>query len=250
MSRPSRSAARDTRAVRRGEVAKRFGQGGQANLINGTPYTWKLVSSHAYQMNSWDNWPKEVPAFSVRPVYVEFKTAVVTADDAGEVTYQLDGTPYTFQVQARAKQGFQLQVQLTNMSTLGNAQGTTIPIGWNHDGFVNWALAGTDPSSFVSSNPPQTWVQDALPTFGNVTLGKFVLPGSHDAGMYKLDGTTAGSRECNTLTQTKSIGQQLAAGARYFDVYVLPHEALCSTHRYTVAPSFLPGSSRLATTPR
>lgn len=133
-------------------------------------------------MNEWDNWPKEVAPFSVASVYVEFKTSVVTKNDAGEVSYQLDGTPYAFEIQARGTSGFHLQVQLTNMSTLANALDSTIPIGWNHDGFVNWALAGSDPASFVSSNPPQTWIQNSLPVFGGVTLGRFVLPGSHDAG--------------------------------------------------------------------
>ncbi|EJD48610.1 PLC-like phosphodiesterase [Auricularia subglabra TFB-10046 SS5] len=218
---PVRGAS-NAHAARRSQIEARSGHGGQANMINGTPYVWKLIQSHSYQMNEWeDKWPREIAPFSVAPVYVEFRTGVSTVDDAGEATYQLDGTPYTFQVQARGAKStsnFMLQVQLLSMSTLGNALASTIALGWNHDGFVNFALAGTDPSSFVSSNPPQNWIQSTIGTYGNVTLGKFVLPGSHDSGMYLLDGKTVGSKACNTLTQTRSIGAQLAAGARYFDI--------------------------------
>jgi hypothetical protein len=44
------------------------------------------------------------------------------------------------------------------------------------------------------------------------------MPGSHDAGMYKLDGKTTGANEGNTLTQLLNFYNQLRRGSRYFDV--------------------------------
>lgn len=217
----SRAAMRA--ANRRSELEKRAGEGGQVNLINGTPFKLRRTYSHAYQMNGWDsNWPQEIAPYSVASVYVEFKTGlfVSTGDDSGEASYNLDGTSSSFQVRAIGKGGFHVDVALTDMSTLGNERGKTIPIGWRHDGAVNFALAGTDAGKLVSTNPPQNWMQASLDTFKDVQLGKFVLPASHDSGMHKLDGNTIGSQPCNTLTQTRSIRDQLAAGARYFDMCV------------------------------
>ncbi|KZW03717.1 PLC-like phosphodiesterase [Exidia glandulosa HHB12029] len=219
----SRSAMRDARADRRELEAleKRTGEGGQVNLINGTPFKWKRTYVHGYQMNGWnDHWPTEVAPYSVASVYVEFKTGflVKTGDDGGEVSYNLDGTPATFQLQAKGKGGFHIDAVLTDMSTVGNDRGKTIGLGWRHDGAVNFALAGTDAGRLVSNSPPQNWMQASLDAFKDVPLGKFVLPASHDSGMSKLDGKTIGATPCNTLTQTKPIRDQLAAGARYFDI--------------------------------
>lgn len=205
----------------RRELEKRTGEGGQVNIINGTPFKFTRTASHGYQMNGWDsNWPSEVAPYSVASVYVEFKTGffVKTSDDGGEVSYSLEGTDSAFEIQARGDGGFHVQVVLTGMSTLNNDHGSTISIGWRHDGSVSFALAGTDAGALVSSNPPQNWMQASLDAFRDVPLGQFVLPASHDSGMYQLDGTTIGSTPCNTLTQTGSIGSQLAAGARYFDI--------------------------------
>ena len=44
------------------------------------------------------------------------------------------------------------------------------------------------------------------------------MPGSHDAGMSTLTSGTAMGTRANVITQTQSIGGQLNAGSRYFDI--------------------------------
>lgn len=76
-------------------------------------------------------------------------------------------------------------------------------------------------SSFTPYNPAH-WISDfLLPKKNNYTLKDIVIPGSHDAGMSKLNA--AGGKdmsiinECNTLTQTQDINGQLQSGIRMFD---------------------------------
>jgi hypothetical protein len=151
-------------------------------------------------------------------VYVEWDQGIFTTegDDAGEAQYSLEGTPYTFQVQARGSPDFHLQVVLDGISTVGNPQGSIIPLGWKHDGIVEWFLSGKV-GHFSSSNPPASWMQANLSMIGDRALRHLCMPGSHDAGMSVLHASTAFVGERNVLTQKVSIGDQLVLGARYFD---------------------------------
>lgn len=77
-------------------------------------------------------------------------------------------------------------------------------------------------SSFSNYNPA-TWMQEILqPLTSKKTLQDIVIPGAHDAGMSVLTapgGQQPGTiNECNTLTQTLNIAQQLNAGIRMFDL--------------------------------
>ena len=77
--------------------------------------------------------------------------------------------------------------------------------------------------SYFSGYNPASWMQDILlPTKGHYTLRDIVIPGSHDAGMSVLNGiggtVSTSINDCNTLTQTISIGKQLNAGIRMFDL--------------------------------
>ncbi|MBN9295725.1 MAG: hypothetical protein J0I41_01885 [Filimonas sp.] len=77
--------------------------------------------------------------------------------------------------------------------------------------------------SYFSGYNPSSWMQDILlPTKGHYTLRDIVIPGSHDAGMSVLNGiggtVSTSINDCNTLTQTISIGKQLNAGIRMFDL--------------------------------
>ncbi|HEY9256999.1 hypothetical protein [Chitinophaga sp.] len=66
-------------------------------------------------------------------------------------------------------------------------------------------------------------------------LGEIMMPGSHDAGMSKLQHCSDGSGGIIgpfTKTQSKSVGEQLLAGSRYFDIRVdYDHSALVTYHR-------------------
>ena len=156
-----------------------------------------------------------------------------TGDSAGEASYRLEGTDNSFEIQARGDGGFRLQTVFTGLSTPNNGQGSILNLGWRHDGSVQFALSGVDAGSFISSNAPENWMTLALPTFGETPLGKFVLPASHDSGMHVLDGNTAGSTPCNTLTQSLNVRDQLARGARYFDIRPVISGGVFKTGHYS-----------------
>lgn len=195
-----------------------MGQSGHITLVNGTKYDWKKTYTHEYQMNSW-KFPDVIPAGTSVSLKVEFSQAIFKSqsDDAGEVRYSLDGTRHGFEVQARGKDGFCLQVKLTNIETPGNPQDSTIKLGWNHDGSVNFILSGEE-GNFTSSQEPAAWMQHNVSLLGGRTLREISIPGSHDAGMSQMTGGTYFAGESNTLTQELSILGQLQVGSRYFDI--------------------------------
>jgi len=194
-----------------------MGQGGYITLVNGTPYNWVCTYNHSYQMNSW-KFP-DIASGKTAHVYVEWDQGIfkTVSDDSGDATYSLQGTPYSFSIQARANKGFDLAVVLSGISTQGNAQNSRIDLGWSHDGSVVFVLAGTS-GSFISNNPPAGWMANNRGTLGNRTLRQLCMPGSHDAGMSLMNGSTAGAFSCNVLTQSQSIYGQLLVGSRYFDI--------------------------------
>lgn len=62
------------------------------------------------------------------------------------------------------------------------------------------------------------WMRDSLEVLGEKSLDKLCLPGSHDAGMSKVNKTFGFASSNNTLTQTFNIKKQLELGIRYFDI--------------------------------
>lgn len=196
-----------------------MGQGGLITLVNGTSYNWKRVSQHSYQMNSW-NFPEVIEAGKTATVYVEWDQGLFTNedDDAGEARYQLAGVNRTFEVQARGAGGFHLQILLTDLATSSYGKNATIPLGWAHDGYVQFVLAGDVNNGFTCNNPPVAWMQANLNTLAKRPLRHICLPGSHDAGMSKIVSGTFFASACNTITQQNSIGGQLHLGSRYFDI--------------------------------
>ena len=74
------------------------------------------------------------------------------------------------------------------------------------------------------------WMRDLS---DNTRLDGIMMPGSHDAGMSELHHCAppigAGGK---TQTQALSVGRQLAAGARYFDIRVdFDYKRLVTYHR-------------------
>jgi hypothetical protein len=195
-----------------------MGQGGHLVLVNGTSYDWSNTYQHSYQMNAW-SFPATIAAGTSVAVYVEWSQDIfhVTSDDAGEVTYSLGGTGLNFQVQASAKNGFNLAVAFTNLATPGNPQGSTLNLGWNWNGYLNFVLSGQQ-GSLSSSNGPTAWMQTNLGILGSRILREICVPGSHDSGMSTFTSGTAFAHTCNVITQTSNIAGQLRLGARYFDI--------------------------------
>ncbi|KAJ6451341.1 PLC-like phosphodiesterase [Mycena vitilis] len=93
-------------------------------------------------------------------------------------------------------------------------------------------------SSVISAIPvkraqPTDWMQANIGTLGSRPLRHICIPGSHDAGMSQINGGTAFSDAANTQTQTLSIGGQLAAGSRYFDIRPVIASGAYSTGHYS-----------------
>lgn len=71
----------------------------------------------------------------------------------------------------------------------------------------------------------ENWMEATLfPSMEDMTLKDIVIPGSHDAGMSILNGVggqkSGTINECNTLTQSMNIENQLKQGLRMFDLRV------------------------------
>jgi hypothetical protein len=195
-----------------------MGEGGNITFVNGTPYDWKISDQRSYQMNAWV-FPAVIAAGTTATVYVEWGQRIFTtqSDDSGVVTYTLDETGLSFQLVAFAGNGFNLSIALTRLSTLGNPQGSTINLGWNHNGFVNFILAGKQ-GSLTSSNPPSAWMQASLGVLGSRPLRHLCIPGSHDSGMSTVTSGTAFGSARNTQAQALGVQGQLRLGVRYFDI--------------------------------
>lgn len=61
------------------------------------------------------------------------------------------------------------------------------------------------------------WMYDGRNLLGDRRLNQIALPGSHDAGM-SISPYCFGGSSCNTVTQRRTVFQQLMAGCRYFDI--------------------------------
>jgi len=195
-----------------------MGEGGSITLVNGTPYDWQSSGQNSYQMNAW-GFPQTVAAGTTATVYVEFSQGIfeTSSDDSGVVTYTLGDTGQSFEIHAGGGGGFNLWVVLTNLATTGNAQGSTIHLGWVHDGAVNFILSGRQ-GSFASSSPPTDWMQQNLGVLGSRPLRHLCIPGSHDSGMSTYTSGTAFASQCATLAQISAVLGQLNAGVRYLDI--------------------------------
>lgn len=180
-----------------------MGQGGKILLANKTPYRWKKTHNHSYQMNSWnDNFPQYIEPGHTASVYVEWNQGVghSQVDDAGEIRYELENTSgLTFEVQARAKKGFELKIHLVNFATNGIADKGTISLGWKHNGMVFFALAGPrgNLASYASGQPAKEWLSFID---NNTLLTDLTLPGTHDTCTYRIKDGVLNHLSSNTLT--------------------------------------------------
>lgn len=80
---------------------------------------------------------------------------------------------------------------------------------------------------------PDKWMQENIGILGSRPLTHICMPGSHDAGMSKINNHTAFGNAHNCQTQTISIGGQLAYGSRYFDIRPVIASGSFSTGHYS-----------------
>ncbi|PGH35768.1 hypothetical protein GX50_01351 [[Emmonsia] crescens] len=199
---------------------------GYFTLVNGSPYNWILTNNHSYSMDQW-KW-HDVPAGESVQCEWQFAEAFNIEDDKGEAYYKLEGTDKTFQIWARyyrddPNNNFHLRVLYDGLETKDVPKGTSLDYptrgGLGDMRAINWVLSGSEKEGYWSSHsPPIAWMSSILPIIGDRKLKHVCMPGSHDAGMSKLDGHTQFSNEGNTLTQYLNVYDQLRRGSRYFDV--------------------------------
>ncbi|KAI5838205.1 hypothetical protein DFP73DRAFT_600311 [Morchella snyderi] len=164
-----------------------MGQGGGITFINGTPHDWKRSAPQAHRMENW-NIPKVLPAGQSTTLYIEWPSDALTAHIPEFVhkTFTLSDTPFHFALAARRiNDALTFQVILTNLTTENNTPGTTINIGFAHDGDVCFVLSGTE-GNFTSTNPPIDWMQRNIGTLGPRPLREIWRAGMSGQGIAEI----------------------------------------------------------------
>lgn len=165
---------------------------------------------------------------SIQVRYRYSSKGTTSADSAGEAYYRMEGTSNTFIVKISARRGENVKIQLDGMATHDYARGSVIDLGyrgsgsdvWHFIGGLNWVLTGNEDIGYwTGANPSlEPWMSTFIDKLGERKLKHICMPGSHDAGMYKLNGKTPVSTKQNTQTQILNIYDQLRRGSRYFDI--------------------------------
>lgn len=126
-----------------------------------------------------------------------------------ELALGVDGKSPNYDIRLRAN--------FDGIKTQNNPSSVDVGFLDNDKEWTPFIIAG-DKGSYVGNNPPTDWMKQNLPYLGCRTLQQLALPGSHNAGMSKVQFNTAFSSPSNTQTQQLDILGQLNAGVRYFDI--------------------------------
>ncbi|OAA37977.1 LysM domain-containing protein [Beauveria brongniartii RCEF 3172] len=188
-------------------------------LVNGTPYTWKRIGLEFNDMH------REITK-TFRQVILPGEPFAVYARTLSEeaeamVQYELEGTSEKTWFTLRISSGEPHQVTVEYggaLETVANGdegkRGSVVDL--NVDRGVSCAtfyLTGSE-GRFLSNDAPANWMHTMLEEIGNYTLLDVMLPRSHHAGMYTLNGGVGigfGGRG-NTWTQDFSVYDQLKVG--------------------------------------
>ena len=223
-----------------------MGIGGYIWIVNATSRSLKLTYQHSYQMNTWAF--KSISRQSMERFYIEYNEAFsVKADDAGEATFQLDGTNESFQLQARYPHNSGecgLKVDWTGLKSMDTYAVFPPPdpssigeLGWFHNGSlsllvmekgirttVSTVLPGSDSIVSAENNLPypQTFLYDKWlfyysDVLGKLTLTEMTLPGTHDSGTHKPNFFPG---DLWIRTQYLPLIQQLQLGVRVLDLRI------------------------------
>jgi len=133
-------------------------------------------------------------------------------------------------------------IYLENIHTLDTSEHNTISVGFTHNIATPLILSGTE-NDLESLDIHSNWMEQNLPYLGCHALNQICMPGSHDAGMSKLDGKTTGASRTNTVTQNLDIAGQLRWGIRYFDIRPVIAAAHFKTGHYSKVKGFMQGGN-------
>ncbi len=172
-------------------------------------------------MQHW-NFPEKIHPGHLVSVPAVWGVAGDISGDNAQARYSIaleDGTTVGFQLQAQYGDGPKFVVVYDNTSTFGNPPGTSINLGFANDAETPFIFSGELQESFESTNPPENWMHQNLPSIGCQPLTRLCMPASHDAGMSIINGKTSRAvTDENTLTHFDDVAAQLSAGFRYFGI--------------------------------
>ncbi|CAH1391059.1 unnamed protein product [Nezara viridula] len=199
------------------------GEGGYVYLINLSGSDWKQTHQESSHMNTWQ-FPALFKNGNAELFYVEFDD-LITFSSSARVDYELVGTGgKSFQILAiggpplRQDIPNRLEAFYDNIEIDGQPKGMRRNLGFRHDGDTNIIIIGKNGKYTGTSLDGSNWMKNNIDVLGNRTLRQISIPGSHDAGMSRLNGGTAFAYECNVLTQSYPFEGQLNLGIRYFDI--------------------------------
>lgn len=204
-------------------------------LINGTRHSWGTTGFHRHG-NSTVGGPQAVPPGSVGHIPLGHNPG------KAEIEISMNTHPQNaFTVEIDFRRGATLKVDVSGLGIKNSESKGQTPIDLiptRHGDDFYFALAGdagndlTGASrNFSTHDMWSTWMRDNLDLLGDRSLRDICMIGSHDAGMSTqavpfrsisgifpgadivLDGIYRAS-----MTQTLDIGNQLAQGARWFDL--------------------------------
>lgn len=206
---------------------------GKLVLINGTQHDFKKVHTYSYQLVSF-RFPEVVRSATCELCEIQWSRQSLTTSwsDSADVTYQLEGTDYRFQLHARTHFGTDLYVSYTDLSNLGSH---FIRLEWLDvaNGYMQFFLCGRE-NKFVSTGSTSganCWMFENLDILGDRTLRELCLPASHDSGMSEINWRSVFSTSSNTQTQLLNIYDQLQCGVRFFDIRpVISHGQFYTGH--------------------
>lgn len=131
------------------------------------------------------------------------------------------------------------KISYIGIGTKDVAKGSVISLPVRGGGYgIDWTLTGSEKYGYYDSYaPPTAWMSSIMDIIGDRKLKHVAMPGSHDAGISKIDGTAGGephpehdeseklhadhylgASEQNCQTQAVDIYEQLQRGSRYFDI--------------------------------
>jgi hypothetical protein len=128
---------------------------------------------------------------------------IAPVDDKAEVYYSIKGTDKKFSILIRTDWNknednanpYLVKMSYDDLQTKDSASGNIfpIPLQGRSAGAASWTLTGSEKYGYWSSaNPPVAWMSSIMDVIGDRKLKHVAMPGSHDAGISKLNGGTFG----------------------------------------------------------
>ncbi|MBC8953347.1 hypothetical protein [Xenorhabdus sp. PB62.4] len=190
-------------------------------LVNSTNSVWekKSSTSNYVDISNFTNSisPKRNKRFSIS---TDESNGIINC--SFDVEYKiLNSENNTFRIRGNYKSELNrldLEIFLENLETHNHKKNSTISLGWETEG-VNECVFIGDVGNYIGPDiDTQSWMQEYRNILGDTPIQNLCITGSHDAGMYKITWKTGLASECNTLTQSNNIFEQLKLGIRYFDI--------------------------------